>query len=307
MLKGVLIVLWILLLISGGMMTYYYLNLKAEEKQLIIQTNEAESANIKSKLSMFMNDMRFDTSNISYTFIDCKEDAKERMRNAFQIVTNETGILHFYENGEPKIVIYCSDQLGEERNNTFVAGEGGPNKVILSDLYPLIVDGKVYLNKQEERDRCEYPVVEIHELMHVFGFDHISNKSKILYPYVSCSQRITPDITSELIRIYSEKAKADLTLKNLSAKTHGTYLDFEITIQNRGLIEGKNISLAISGNKNLIEAVQIENLEPGISQTIKAKNVFTKSLDIKQVTFKVTTDTEEYFYENNQLTAVTTP
>lgn len=305
MFKGILVVLWILLLVSGGMMAFYYLNLKAEEKQLIIQTNEAESANIKSKLSMFMSDMRFDTSNISYTFIDCKEEVKERMKKAFEIITNETGIIHFYENSEPKISIYCSDQVGEQRNNTFVAGEGGPNKVILSDLYPLIIDGKIYLNKQQERDKCDYPVVEIHELLHVFGFDHISNKLKVLYPYVSCSQRITQDITSELIRIYTEEAKADLTLKNLSAKTHGTYLDFEITIQNRGLIGTNNVSLTILGNEKLIEQVPIENLEPGISQTIKAKNLFTKSLDIKQITFKVTTNSEEYFYENNQLTAIT--
>ncbi len=305
MLKSVIIVLWILLLISGGMMTFYYVNLKAEEKQLIIQTNEAENTNIKSRLSMFMNDMRFDTRNISYAFSECPEEAKERMRNAFGIITNETQIIYFYENENPKITIYCSDHLGEQRNNTFVAGEGGPNKVILSELYPLIVDGKVYLNKQREKDVCAYPVVEIHELLHVFGFDHISNKSKVLYPYVSCSQRITSDITSELIRIYSETAKADLTLKNLSAKTHGTYLDFEITIQNRGLIETKNVTLKITGNEKLIEEVQIENLEPGISQTIKAKNLFTKSMDIKQVTFKVNTNTEEYFYENNQLTAIT--
>lgn len=305
MLKGVIIVLWILLLISGGMMSYYYLNLKAEEKQLIIQTNEAENTNIKSRLSMFMDDMRFDTNNISYAFSECSEDAKTRMKAALQIIANETQIISFYENENPKIMVYCSDQIGEQRNNTFVAGEGGPNKVILSELYPLIVDGKVYLNKQEKRDICEYPVVEIHEVLHVFGFDHISNKSKVLYPYVSCSQRITSDITSELVRIYSEKAKADLTLKNLSAKTHGTYLDFEITIQNRGLIEAKNITLTITGNEKSIEEVQIENLEPGISQTIKAKNVFTKSMDIKQVTFKVTTNTEEYFYENNQLTAIT--
>jgi ssRNA-specific RNase YbeY (16S rRNA maturation enzyme) len=304
MLKEMLIVLGILFVVSGGLITFYYTNLKAEQEQLIIQTNEVESMEVKTQLSMFMDSMRFDKNNLSYSFVECNEKMKDRMKKAFRIVSNETGVLYFYESENPEILIYCSEQTKEQRNTTYVAGEGGPNKVILSDLYSLIIDGKIYLHEMK-RESCEYPIVEIHELLHVFGFDHINNKSKVLYPYINCQQRITEDIISELQRIYSEKPLADINLKNLSATTHGTYLDFEITVQNRGLIKAENIILEISANNKTVETLEIENLTPGISQTIKAKNLFVKSLNIKQVKFKVNTSTEEYFQNNNQLVAIT--
>jgi hypothetical protein len=225
------------------------------------------------------------------------------MKRVFQIISEETQTVYFYESALPKIVIYCSEQKGEERESSYVAGEGGPNKVILLDLYPLIVDGKIYLYSQEKKNNCEYPVVEIHELMHVFGFDHINKTNEVLYPYVNCEQRLTEDIVNELKRIYTEKPKADLILKNLSVMTHEMYLDFNLTILNRGLIVSQNVSLLITSPEKTVYTSPIEDLQPGISQTINVKNILIKSISLNQLTFKTTTNSEEYFYENNEATA----
>jgi len=280
-----------------------YGKLKTEEKSFFIQTNGESLINVSNQLSMFMNNMRFDTNNISYSFVDCNEEVVSRMKQAFQIVSDETQAVYFYEHSLPKIVIYCSEQKSEKREATYVAGEGGPNKVILLDLYPLIVDGKIYLYQQGKRDTCEYPIVEMHELMHVFGFDHINKTNEILYPYVKCEQRLTEDIVNELKRLYSENPKADLTLQNLTVITHGIYLDFNLTILNRGLINSQNVSLIITNPEKTIYFTPIGDLPPGISQIITAKNILTKSTSLNQIKFKTTTNTEEYFYENNEATA----
>ena len=39
--------------------------------------------------------------------------------------------------------------------------------------FKTIEKGKIALFKES---KCEYPVVELHEISHVFGFDHIDNK-----------------------------------------------------------------------------------------------------------------------------------
>ena len=281
----------------------YYNQLPGEAKQFFVKNNEELNVNATNHLSMFMDNMRFDTSSISYSFVDCDKDAQDRMKKAFQIVSDETKEIIFYESQSAKIIIYCSEKKGEERNSTFVAGEGGPDNLVNLSLYPLIGSGKIYLYGQTDKPYCDYPIVELHELMHVFGFDHINKTNEILYPYVKCDQRMTSDIVDELKRLDSIKPKADLTLQNLSVNLRGNYLDFNITILNRGLISARNISLEIAGTERVIETVPIGELSPGISQTITARNILLKTNNRNQISFKVSTTTEEYFTENNQLMA----
>jgi hypothetical protein len=301
--KVLLFILLTLILISGFLFITTYGKIKIEERNFFVEANEESTINVSNQLSMFVPNMRFDTNSISYSFVDCNRESVDRMKQAFQIVSDETKDIIFYESNIPKIIIYCSEQKGEKRESSYVAGEGGPDKVILLDLYPLIVNGKIYLYQQEKKDNCDYPIVELHELMHVFGFDHINKTNEILYPYVRCEQRITEDIISELKRLYAEKPKADITLQNLTATTHGIYLDFNITILNRGLINAENVSLFITSPDKTIYSTPIGELPPGISQIITAKNILTRSISLNQIKFKTTTNTKEYFYENNEAIA----
>jgi hypothetical protein len=270
----------------------------------ILQPEATIPENTSKELVMFMPNMRFATNNISYSFSECDSATKNQTLKAFEIVSQKTQSIYFYESqNSPMISIYCSEQKGEQRNNSFVAGEGGPNKVIESDLYPLIIDGKIYIYDSRSKDKCEYQIVELHELMHVFGFDHLANKSTILYPYVDCEQRLTDDIVSELKRLYSVEAKSDIKIKNLSATTSGRYLNFEIVVSSRGLIKADNVNVEILDTTGKIGNFSLGNIDTGVSQSMKIENMMLPLRQITDITFKISTTTPEYFYDNNEATA----
>lgn len=304
--KIVNILIILLLLASLSFFAYeIYTKFPQGTKEFFITQPENKiPENTSKELVMFMPNMRFATDSISYSFQDCDLERKNKVLEAFQIISKETQVISFYEAQlAPMIAIYCSQEKGEKRNNSFVAGEGGPNKVIELDLYPLIIDGKIYLYDSRSKDDCKYPIVELHELMHVFGFDHISNKSTILYPYVDCDQRITKDIIDKLKELYSLKPKSDLTIKNLSASTSNRYLSFEIIISNRGLLNAKSSNVEIYDAKGKIGNFSIGGIDSGVSQSLSIKNMALPIRQITDIIFKVTTTTPEYFYDNNEITA----
>jgi hypothetical protein len=270
----------------------------------IIQNENKIPENTSKELVMFMPNMRFATNSISYSFVDCDLERERKMLDAFEIVTNKTEIINFYESQtSPMITIYCSKEKQKQRNNSFVAGEGGPNQILELDLYPLIIDGTIYIYDSRSQEECESPIVELHELMHVFGFDHITNKSTILYPYLDCKQIITDEIVNKLKELYSIEPKSDLTIKNLNASASGRYLNFAIIIHNRGLIKSENIALNIYDTKEKIDTYDLGDMDVGISQTLTITNMQLPLRPITDLIFEVTTSTPEFFYENNNITA----
>lgn len=304
--KIIAILILIILIAALGFFSYGIYNKipQGTKEFFILQPDAKIPENTSKELTMFMPNMRFATNSISYFFQDCDEERRSKVLEAFELVSEKTKVIQFYEaTYVPMIVIYCSQQKGERRNNSFVAGEGGPNKVVDLDLYPLIIDGKIYLYDSRSRDNCEYPVIELHELMHVFGFDHLANDSTILYPYVDCSQRITNDIVNKLKELYSIDAKSDLIIRNLSASTSGRYLNFDIVVSNRGLIKTENTTIEIYDTKGKVGNFSIGNIDSGVSQTLSIKNLALPIRQITDLTFKTATTTPEYFYDNNEITA----
>lgn len=301
---NILVVILLLLFFSFLAYEVYKKVPQGTREFFIIQPDNTIPENTSKSLVMFMPNMRFATNNISYSFSDCDQTKEDRILNALQIVTNQTGVIYFYESDSPPmIIVYCSEQKGEQRNNSFVAGEGGPNKVIELDLYPLIIDGKIYLYDSKTPDKCSYPVVELHELMHVFGFDHLADQSTILYPYVDCNQRLTSNIVDELKRLYSVKAESDIQVKNLNVTTSGRYLNFEIIVSSKGLIKAENVNLEIYDTKGKIGNYSLGNIDTGVSQSLTIKNMPLPLRQVTDLTFKITTTTPEYFYNNNEATA----
>lgn len=304
------LVLTLILLIALGFLIYELYILTPQEKQnldIFITNSELPIADANMELSMFMQNMRFNTNNLSYYFLDCEQDKKDRTLEAFTLVSTETEIISFYETNfeeKAKIKIYCSAIKKPTRNNSFVAGEGGPDSLINLSLYPLINSGQIYLYGIQNKNECEYPIVEIHELMHVFGFDHLQDKESVLYPYISCEQRITPEIISELKRLYLIEPKADLLIKYANISKGGIYLNFELSIENRGLITATKTNLEIYDNSNnKIGNFTIDTLEPGTTNTITLTNFKLPSRNTNNLKFVIRTETPEFFYENNQLTA----
>jgi hypothetical protein len=146
---------------------------------------------------------------------------------------------------------------------------------------------------------CDYPITELHELFHVFGFDHINDSRTIMYPYSGCEQRINPEMIEKIKEIYSIRPKAELYFENITASKKGIYLDFNVTVKNEGLIEAENIFLEIYSEEKKIDSFDLGGLKPGEGTSFNVKNLKLTSRNAKNVKMLVVTKTEEYNTENN--------
>ena len=228
-----------------------------------------DALNNSEKITFYDN-IRFKNSKISY-FIspDCSSIKVEGSRNAFKIIENET-ILEFYESDDnPEISIICSDEVKELNNSYFVAGEGGPDFIINTSRYNIILNGTVLLYKS---DRCDEPVVVIHEILHVLGFKHSRDKKSILYPSSNCNQKITPEIINEIASLYKDPALADLTFIKLDARKKGFFLSFDAEIKNTGLADAEDVSLSIYDGDKLLEKYDLGAIGFGAGKLFKVTN-----------------------------------
>jgi len=298
-------------LIFGGY--YFYQEYFSEEmEQLnIFEYNSDVKANlvgVSSEVVQFSPNMRFNHNDISY-FInsDCSSGKRTKMLRAFDILSSETdGLITFYEDFEEEadILVGCSQDSYEKEENVFVAGEGGPTKYINTTVYPVILKGKVLLFN-ESRASCDRPVLELHELIHVFGFDHINDSSDIMYPYLDCDQQLNPELVSNLKQIYETKPFAELYFENVSAITHRSaglwYLDFNVTIFNNGILDAKNVILEVYADNKLTDSPAVGDLDIGVKNKFYIKNLKLGSKK-QEIRFEVKTSTIEYNQNNNILT-----
>ncbi len=268
---------------------------------------EPIEVNASSNLVQFVPNMRFSKNNISF-FIeeDCSKEKSSRVREAFKILEEETKVIFFYEikNDSADILVFCSQKEAEKKEGEkkiFILGEGGPRKFLNLTPYPLIIQGEVSLFLKKEEVNCEMPLVELHEILHVFGYDHINDKKSILYPYLNCEQKLTQEVIDDLINLYSQKAKAEISIVNISATKKGNYLNFFIEITNTGLVRAENVSFEIYSEKERINNYSLEYLEPGYSRKFYVENFFLKSPKVKKLLFKVFSEKEEYSINNNEV------
>lgn len=305
---------FILLAISIGLVYYGYtlyqdLPLDYKNLSITLKPELPEAFNTSSTLVQFSQGMRFSKNKLSYFFEnDCNLERKNAMKEAFNMISEGTGIIYFYElentDEEPDIIISCSEETKQREDSskelkTFIAGEGGPRKYFDLNPYPLIIQGEIQLYSNRYANHCKEPLVELHELLHVFGFNHIDKKESILYPYLSCNQKLDEEIIDALIELYSISPKPELSIRNISASKAGKYLDFNIEIYNSGLINATNIILEVISGEKLIKEFDIETISPGVITTLNIKNLDLKSSKINSIIFKIKANEEEYFLENN--------
>jgi len=131
---------------------------------------------------------------------ECPPYQIQRLKDAFNILQNETeNKISFEEsyNEEGDISIYCYKLKAE--GGYYIEGEGGYN-----------YEGDQILNAEinfyEHLNCGNWPDVEIHEILHIFGFNHIENKSSIMTPVASRCDRgyIDEGIIQDLINTYSK-------------------------------------------------------------------------------------------------------
>ena len=272
--------------------------LKIEYKQELPKT-----VNASSEIKQFVQNMRFNHNDLSYSFnTSCSEEQKQRIEQAFLIIHQKTTIISFYQiNQNPDIDIVCSEDLIEKQENTFLAGEGGPTQFINDTLYPLISKGMILLYKQKDNsEKCNEPLVELHELLHVFGFEHLNDSSSVMYPYLSCDQKLNPEFITYLIKLYSIEPKAELLFRNLTAVKSGRYLNFEVSIENKGMITSKNITLKLSAPQS-VKDFDFGEVEPGSYKKLTVENLKLPSRNTAEVTFSIVSNTKEYYIDNNAI------
>jgi len=236
-----------------------------------------ETGNLSYNVKQFYPNMKFNHNRISYNIeAACDEDKTARMTEAFRLLNEQVPELEFYPSSqEPDIEVMCNKQVeGTLGRNFFVAGEGGAEQIIQTKRYNVITKGVVLLyGNPHGALECSWPNIELHELMHVFGFEHSTDKDSLMYPYLeSCDQKLDEAIIEDLKELYTQENLPDLYFESVEAIKHGRYLDFNATIKNAGVIEARNIVLAAYDNNEKGESFPLDNIDFGAGITFSVSN-----------------------------------
>jgi hypothetical protein len=204
--------------------------------------------------------------------------------------------VRFHETvGEADIDVGCSDDFVMLGEGLFAAGEGGPYRIINTSQFKVVEKGRIFLY---DDPRCDYPIVELHELGHVFGFDHSGNPKNIMYNISKCNQRVTDDMIELVDALYEIEALADVWISNLSATKKGRYLDFNITVLNEGLLDVSSVDLSIVIGRDVVEVLDIGEIEIGFGRTLRVENLRLPSRGFDFVDFYI--DKEDSIRELNE-------
>ena len=246
---------------------------------------------------VFSKNLRFNHNIISYFIEDeCAGPRREAMVSAFSLFAKEMKIISFYKvDANADIEVGCSDDYISLGENLFAAGEGGPSRIINTSNFKTIENGKISLY---DDPRCDYPIVEVHELGHVFGFDHSPDPNNIMYNTSGCDQRISEDMIKLIRDLYSIEPLADALISNVESVKRGKYLDFNITILNEGLIAIDDIDLTIVVDGEDIQVIELGEIGIGYGRTMRATSVKLPSLNIDVIDFIV--DKEDVVRELNE-------
>lgn len=281
-----------------------YLNVPRQAQNLNVVMDNLSEIKIQGNVSLsevkqFHQNMKFNHNTISYSIdSNCLESKKQRMIAALDYLSGQVSFIRFKETSDnADIEITCSEIErstvdSDSSKDFFIAGEGGAKEIIQTGKYNVITSGAISLYKSPHGAiECDFPNVEIHELIHVFGFDHSSDKNSLMNPLLnSCDQVLDPSIINELKRLYSEQNLADLYFENVTAVKKGRYLDFNVTIKNSGTINAKNINFFVFDDGELIEEKQIDEISFGAGMVFRVENLKMSHLDPKEIKFVIDKD-----------------
>jgi len=297
-LETITIILLVTLLVGALYLLWTYI----PTEQVEFEAYKAEvSADLPTKSSQFYPNMRYPKSEITFFLSSaCSNKKKKDFREATKILESTT-ILKFSEtpSEEHDITISCSNVAPKpDQENHFVAGEGGPSLFINTSRYATILEGEIALYRAET---CDTPNIALHELLHALGFDHNSNEDSIMFPLTDCDQTIDSEITSEINRLYSQPALADLTIDSIDANKSGRYLNFELIVANIGLLKIETSSVDIIANNEVIKTFDLGDMNIGAKRHLTVSNLrIPKNAD--EIKFVAITSVQEISKENNEAT-----
>jgi len=135
-----------------------------------------------------VNHLRWGYMPLTYGFeTECIERLQNSIRLAFESVENETGgIIYFEEVLEnPDISIHCVER--EYDKDSYTTTIGGARCFTYNEKPNLIMEGEIYIYGQGMVCGTGYPSVEVHEILHLFGFLHNPSPQSIMFPYTADS------------------------------------------------------------------------------------------------------------------------
>lgn len=329
-----LIFLFFLLLFSLTLSYYLYMNLPGESENLNVDIKNSikeisgnQETNTPARtfenVSQFYPYMKFNHNSISYN-IDtaCTLNERQRIIEAFVMLSDEVGLINFYEtSGKPDIEVSCSEgSKSASEEEFFIAGEGGAKEIIQTGRYNIISDGVVLLyNTPKNSVKCGWPNVELHEVIHVFGFNHSKDDKSLMYPELKdCSQKLDDSIVNKLKKLYSDPNLPELEFENPQAVKNGIYLNFNITIKNSGAVsvDAKDIYLDVYDDGQLVKRFNLlndlgfssddNNLSYGSSISIEINNLKLIHRNPEKIEFIVDKDNKiKEIDESNNVAKIT--
>ncbi len=253
--------------------------------------------NLSLENMQFSYNMRYPNKEISYKIENCGLQKTQDMKNAFEILETST-ILDFYPvNLNQEISITCEEK-NNIQNNLFIAGEGGPTNITLTDKFSVILNGKVLLIKKSQ---CTNPNIAIHELLHALGFAHSDNSKNIMYNYSKCSQEIGSDIINKINHLYETPVQEDLNIEDASAAIKLNILEINISIRNEGLKKSNPSNLKIYSKEKLIKEIEIPELEIGHGTKIMLSHLPLRQKNVEELKLLIEYDYEELDKSNNEI------
>jgi hypothetical protein len=145
---------------------------------------------------------------LSYKIINCTDYQKNRIVKAFNQIQKETENVVSFENVQinEDITVYCNK---EERptgyydyytsgESYYQVYENYSNRIAHAEINFYGITETTYSSG------CTiYPDIEIHEILHAFGFEHTNQSNHIMNPYHTyCPSKLNQDIIDRLITIY---------------------------------------------------------------------------------------------------------
>jgi len=294
-LKGLV---YILLIIVVSTLVYIGWSIAPIGEKIEFKKYSAEISPQIEKTSQFYPNLRFRDRIITYWISSsCSEEKVENTEKAFEIIENLT-ILNFDSgNDDPEVLILCSDlSPTAEEENHFIAGEGGPSKIINASKYNVIFSSRVSLYKG---DNCENPNVALHEIFHALGFDHNTNPLSIMYNVSNCNQKIDQSLINEINSLYSVDSLPDLVITEVVASKEAVYLNLNLTLMNIGLKDSVKSNLTLYWNEEKIREINITDVGIGIRKTLELENLrVPRGLDSLRI--RVETAEKEISDKNNE-------
>ena len=211
------------------------------------------------------------------------------------------GTISFIETGDEEnadITIEWARRL-DDVGSIKTVGEGGP-VVVNTGLFNLTVAGKITLVPGDAS--CKNVNIGMHELGHVLGLDHTDDPEDVMYPFESCSVKISAVAIQTIKELYEVQPNPDLLFVNATATRSGAIVNLETVIKNQGILNSTNTSILLKVDDTEIEGIPLRPIPPGGSLIFRQAFRIYKKFDIMTLAIDPDGLIEELDKSNNQIT-----